>query len=147
MTWNPPPEFSVWSTMKTRCYNPNAWNYKYYGGRGVAVCQRWLDSFDNFYADMGSRPTAQHKLERENNNLGYGPDNCIWTTQKLQCRNRSNGRYVEYKGRRMTVAELAESVGIRQTVLYLRLFTLGWDMDSALFTPVRKKIMKPEKGN
>ena len=75
--------------MKTRCYNRKTHNYKNYGGRGIKACPRWLDSFENFFADMGQRPTALHTLERRDSNADYSPENCIWATKTQQGRNRS----------------------------------------------------------
>lgn len=89
---NPPPprspEQNAWSNMKTRCYNPNSANYKYYGARGITVCARWLKSFDYFLKDMGPKPTPQHSLDRINVNGNYTPKNCRWATQSQQMRNR-----------------------------------------------------------
>jgi len=81
------PEYRVWTLMKNRCLNKNANNYKYYGGRGIAVCNRWL-KFENFFKDMGKRPNPKFTIERVNNNKGYSLSNCIWATKKTQARNR-----------------------------------------------------------
>lgn len=85
------PEHAAWSRMRSRCNNPRNNSYKNYGGRGIKVCDRW-ESFENFYADMGPRPSPDHSLDRKDNELGYGPANCRWATYSEQIRNRR--RYI-----------------------------------------------------
>jgi len=82
------PEYMAWQHMKDRCSNPNYDKSKNYLGRGVTVCERWLDSFINFYEDMGDKPTTNHSLDREDNNGDYDPSNCRWATNKQQVNNR-----------------------------------------------------------
>ena len=79
--------YRVYHGMKTRCTNPNHVYYDYYGGRGITVCQRWLDSFWNFVEDMGERPKG-YTLDRIDNNAGYFKENCKWSTMKEQSNNR-----------------------------------------------------------
>lgn len=80
--------FRAWSEMKTRCYNPNRKkDFRNYGARGITVCDRWRDSFENFLADMGEKPPGL-TLERIDNERGYSPDNCKWATYSEQNRNR-----------------------------------------------------------
>jgi hypothetical protein len=74
--------------MVRRCYQPTHPNYRYYGGRGIAVCERWRTSFDTFVADMGLRPSAGHSLDRMNNDGNYEPSNCRWATKIEQMQNR-----------------------------------------------------------
>ena len=81
------PEYGIWSNMHQRCRNPKNKGFKWYGGRGINVCDRW-QSFPVFYADMGPRPSKNHSIERVDNNLGYEPDNCIWATMAVQNKNR-----------------------------------------------------------
>jgi hypothetical protein len=84
-------EYRVWASMKDRCSNSKNKRYKDYGGRGIDVCQRWKDSFTNFLEDMGARPSPQHSIDRIDNNMGYIPDNCKWSTRSEQQRNKRLG--------------------------------------------------------
>lgn len=98
-------EIQAWFRMHRRCYDPKFPPYKYYGARGIQVCDRWnknkrADAFSNFLSDMGLRPSDKSSLGRINNNLSYAPDNCRWETWKEQAQNRrpvprgSNGRFI-----------------------------------------------------
>lgn len=82
------PEYDCWIGMKARCMKPHHPAYRWYGALGVKVCDRWLESFDNFYADMGQRPTAKHTLDRINSDGNYEPSNCRWITHHRQQMNK-----------------------------------------------------------
>jgi hypothetical protein len=93
--------YSRWVSMLQRCFNPNHKDYRYYGGRGITVCERWLD-FVNFLADMGEPPPGL-SLDRINVNGDYEPGNCRWATASEQVRNR---RPPKRKRRRSSLAEI-----------------------------------------
>lgn len=86
------PTYKKWIAMKDRCYNPSSTSYEYYGGRGIKVCERWKDSFENFLADMGHVPEGL-TLERKNSDKDYSPDNCCWATREEQIQNRTYRKY------------------------------------------------------
>ena len=79
--------YVTWMSMRARCNNPNAKHYEIYGGRGITVCERWNDSFENFLADMGERP-AGTSIDRIDNDRGYDPGNCRWADSLTQRHNR-----------------------------------------------------------
>ena len=125
------PEYNAWASMKGRCLNEKTPNYSRYGGRGISICQRWLTSFENFLEDMGTRPSPSHSLDRINNDGDYSAENCRWATVEQQQRNKSNVGIVIYRGRRMTVPELANEVGVPLSRLKTRL-RRGWAVERAI---------------
>lgn len=130
------PEYKSWGSMRHRCFNKNNISYKYYGGRGITVCERW-NKFENFLKDMGRRP-SKHSLERIDNNKGYGPENCRWATNLDQANNKRNNKYLTYKGKTRSRKEWARVLDISYSALLHRLNDLGWSTEKALGTPVKK---------
>lgn len=128
------PEYRVWQQMKHRCLNPRSQRYDRYGARGITVCERWL-SFEGFYADMGPRPSAEHSLERIDNDGHYCPENCRWATRAEQNRNRSDNVILEHDGRRMTLTEWAKELRMNPRTLACRI-EAGRPAEEALTTPV-----------
>ena len=84
----PTPEWVAWASIRRRCYNKNHKDYKYLGAKDVIVCDRWLESFENFYKDMGDRPSNKHSIDRINPFGNYEPSNCRWATIKEQANNK-----------------------------------------------------------
>lgn len=125
-------EYKSWLDMKARCTNPNSKYYYNYGGRGITICDRWLNSFEAFLEDMGMKPTKKHTLERTNNEGDYNKYNCIWATRKVQNRNTRANHYIEYGGRKLSMAEWAETIGINYGTLRSRI-NRGWSTERALF--------------
>jgi hypothetical protein len=131
------PTYRIWKAMKQRCYRPAAINYADYGGRGIIVCDRWLHSYENFLADMGSRPTPKHSIERNDNEGNYEPSNCRWATVLEQRRNKRNSRWLTFNGETRCVTEWAEITGIDRHNIERRL-GLGWPVKAIL--TVKPKI-------
>lgn len=129
------PEYYTWRAMKARCCNRNNSSYPRYGIRGISVCDRWLESFDNFYSDMGPRPSGKHSIERRNNNGNYTPENCYWATAREQASNRSTNRRVTYQGETLTITQWANRYGLSRGVLWQRVFISGWSFTDAINTP------------
>jgi len=129
-------EYNSWRNMRDRCNSPASDMYEYYGGRGIRVCEHWQNSFENFLADMGPKPTPKHTIERKDVNGHYIPDNCIWVAFKAQMRNRTKTRWVTYQGREMSLAEACELAGVPRSRVNARL-RLGWSVERALTQPNR----------
>ena len=106
------PLYHTWYAMVARCQNPRAQSYHNYGGRGITVCDRWLESFENFYADMGDRPSKQHTLDRIDNDGPYSPENCRWATWEEQANNRRNNVWIEFQGERLSAAQWSRRLGV-----------------------------------
>jgi hypothetical protein len=114
-------EFSTWTDIKSRCYNKNLKHYSRYGGRGIKVCQRWLDSFENFYKDMGKRPSDNHSIERIDNDGDYSPNNCKWATLIEQANNKRTSHYITIKGKTKTIAEWSKITGLSIAMIWYRI--------------------------
>lgn len=113
------PEYEVWRLMLRRCEDPSFTGYRYYGGRGITVCDRWRD-LHAFIEDMGPRPSKTHSIDRIDGNKGYEPGNCHWATKTEQCRNRSMTVWIERDGKKMTLKEAAEDAGLDPSLVYAR---------------------------
>ena len=138
----PTPEYRAYHAMKTRCLNDNAARFEGYGRRGIEICPRWLVGengktvFECFLADMGSKPTPKHTLDRKNNDEGYRPSNCRWATPFEQARNARSTRWVSIDGTRMSFAEAVERFGaVSYRTARMRVHR-GMDDVAAITTPL-----------
>jgi len=139
------PIFNLWEKMVARCNCPSNPAYHKYGGRGIKVCQRWMQ-FENFFADMGHRPPGK-SLDRIDNDGDYSPENCRWATAKEQSRNKRTNKLVTFNGKTMCIAEWAEHLGMKMHTLYRRLCVANWPVERALTTPTghtAKTVKLPE---
>jgi len=108
--------YNIWFNLRQRCLNQKHHAYYRYGGRGISVCDEWHD-FEQFYADMGDCPDGM-SIDRIDNDGNYEPDNCRWSDYRQQSNNRSNNVYLEYEGKKRTIAEWSRELGIDYQRLY-----------------------------
>jgi hypothetical protein len=125
--------------MITRCENPNTPGWENYGGRGIAVCARWRNSFEAFFADVGVRPSVNHSLDRINVDGNYEPGNCRWATQSDQMRNTTVNRIVEVEGVEMTLQDAVERTSLKYNTVLYRL-KRGWSLEQALTLPQQRGV-------
>ena len=107
-------EYKAFQSMKQRCLNPNNKSYKNYGGRGIKICERWMErnGFNNFIEDMGHKPSAKHSIDRMNNDEDYSPENCRWTTQAEQMRNTSKTLNITFRNKTQCLKDWCQELNI-----------------------------------
>jgi len=133
-------EFNSWQAMISRCYNKNNHKYKDYGGRGISVCDRWLNSFENFFNDMGLKPTLKHSIDRFPNNDGnYEPSNCRWGTFKEQAGNTRRNNWIEYNGENKILQDWANELGATQANVWRMLKIKTFEQVYQYYTNKLKK--------
>jgi hypothetical protein len=135
------PIYHIWRSMKNRCTNPAVPSYPDYGGRGIKICDRWLNSFENFYEDMGERPSNQHSIDRIDNNGDYEPSNCRWATRTEQNNNKRNIVRLTFNGKEQTLLEWSKELNISLTVLRDRVCR-KWTVKQILSTPIGQRKSK-----
>lgn len=126
---------SIYKHMKQRCYNFNNTRIDDYGGRGIKICDRWLESFENFYEDMGTPPTNLHQLDRIDNEGDYSPNNCKWSTHSENNRNKRDSHMITYNRKTQCVTAWAEDINIDAGTLFDRI-ARGWDNERVITTPL-----------
>lgn len=124
-------EYQIWRSIKERCLNSKNKKYSDYGGRGIIICDRWKDSFQNFIDDMGVRHNKNLSIDRINNNGNYDPTNCKWATWIEQQNNKNNNRILEFNGKSQTVAQWSRELGVPHQRINQRLFR-NWSIERTL---------------
>lgn len=135
--------YSSWWNMINRCTRPHHRKYKFYGGRGIQVCDRWLN-FENFFLDMGSRPSKAHTIDRIDPDGHYEPSNCRWASKLEQASNMRSNRRITFQGETLSMAEWARRMGLTYGTLEKRM-RLKWSVADALTAPVDKKFSTNKK--
>lgn len=125
----------IFHSMKQRCCNSNNKNYKNYGGRGISICNEWLNSPKMFYEWARKNGYAEGlSIDRIDNNKGYSPENCRWTTAKQQANNKRDNRLITYKGRTQTLALWCDELKLDYDVVEHRLSRNNWIAEKAFET-------------
>ena len=127
--------YRIWQSMIQRCRNSNLEIFKYYGGKGITVCDEWLD-YSTFLRDMGERPKGR-SIDRIDGGKGYYKDNCRWATNKEQSRNIRTNRNVTYNGVEKSLSQWCEELNLNYQAVHSRLTRYGWAVNKALSTPTR----------
>lgn len=138
------PTYRSWMAMKTRCYNRNRKDWPLYGGKGIAVCDRWKDNFLNFLTDMGLRPNNM-TIDRIDSDGDYCPENCRWASNKVQAMNKRHTKKIEFNGIIDSICGWAKRLGVRHTMIARRL-DRGWSVKDALTVTALKIGQKRKIG-
>jgi TusA-related sulfurtransferase len=126
--------------MKSRCNNPNTCNFKYYGGRGIAVCEEWQHDYGAFRAwSLANGYQEGLSIDRIDVNGNYCPENCRWVTKKVQQMNKRNTLYATIDGEKKTIREWSKIKGISYSSICNRIYSLGWTPEEAVAVPIGKK--------
>jgi len=135
------PEHNAWAEMIRRCFDPRRKCYEYYGGRGITVCNRWIENFENFYADMGPKPTPKHSIDRIDVNGNYEPSNCRWATPQEQSTNQRQRKDSIFKRLNQEVANKDVSRTREILVRMLRTNVQNLSRDTGLSLPTCYRIL------
>lgn len=130
-------EYAVWLNMRSRCNYEKHKQYSLYGGRGIKICDRWMASFENFYKDMGSRPSDKHSLDRIDNNGNYEPSNCRWATVEEQSFNKRTTCMIKLNGKDIKLIDACKMFNANYIITYRRINDFNWDTMEALTKPFR----------
>lgn len=128
--------YMIWKHIRQRCLDENCKSYARYGGRGIKLCEEWLNSFNTFYDwAMANGYRDDLTIDRINVNGNYCPENCRWATRKTQGNNKRNNHNIAYKGKTQTLSQWCEELGLSYSSIWNRLYILGWATEKAFETP------------
>jgi hypothetical protein len=135
-------EHMIWQSMKDRCSNPNNKRYDLYGERGITVCDEWKNSFEQFYKDMGPKPTSKHSIDRVDVDGNYCKENCRWATDAEQSRNTRSNINITYNGKTQCLQDWANELEIPAHRIRRRMKESGATFEQAINTPLNERIKK-----
>ena len=135
-------EYRSWQTMKERCYIKNSISYKNYGARGITICDRWINNFNNFLLDMGKKPTKKHSIERIDINKNYEPSNCKWATSKEQSRNKRNNVIINYNNELLIKKDFLKKYNLCDNSYYRWVVKRGMSIDEFIKRKTIKHVPK-----
>lgn len=130
--------YHIWDSMKQRCYNHNHVGYKWYGEKGIKVCEEWMDYLPFREWALSSGYAEDLSLDRVDSDKDYCPENCRWVTQTHQANNKSNNKYIEFDGKKLTYSQWAKETGLNKQTIRRRNLA-GWSAEDILTTPIGQK--------
>lgn len=139
------PLYRAWNMMRERCHNPRCSSYRYYGAKGITVCDSWRKSFAAFYADMGDRPEG-HSIDRIDSNGNYTPENCRWATPAEQSANSSRVNQITHDGITMNMTQWSAKAGLATATVRERMQRLGMTFEEAITAPKSRPwgLLRPD---
>lgn len=123
--------YKTWRGIKGRCLNKNHHAFVHYGGRGITICDEWKKSFENFYRDMGEKPSKNHSIERIDNEIGYCKSNCKWILKNKQNFNKRNNIILKFDNQEKSLGEWCKELNLPYRVIHNRIYKLKWEVEKA----------------
>lgn len=125
--------YSTWHGMRQRCLDPNSSHYKYYGERGITICDEWMNDYTKFYDwCIANGATKELTIDRIDVNGNYEPSNCRWVDTIIQANNKNQNRFIEYNGNKLTIMQWSRKTGIKEATIRMRLDKYGYNVGEAL---------------
>ena len=124
--------YRIWRGMKERCYNKSHKKFEYYGGKGIKICQQWLDSYETFEKwSLNNGYNDDLTIERKDNSLDYCPENCCWATWTEQQNHKSNNKYLTYHNETKTLSQWCKELNLNYGRVKARINALHWSVEKA----------------